>query len=200
MSKKLQTADNSVMLLPRLTLSLAKIAEVAHWCLACIMLISALVAIIQPAQFTGWVGKTILHGETVLSCYGFEAAVVDTEGALQFGQLLYFAIGSAITLALMAMIFRNVYLILKTADGKTWFARNNTPFQENIVRMFREIGIFFIGVSIMSLISEIVVNFTGGELMNGFNYLSCFVGLVFLCVSQFFGYGVRLEKDLDGLV
>ena len=44
--------------------------------------------------------------------------------------------------ALMAMVFRNVYLIFKTAEGKTWFSKGATPFQPDIVRMVREIGIF----------------------------------------------------------
>lgn len=195
-----QTTNDSETLLPRLTLILAKIAEVLHWCLAAIMLILGIAAITQPKILTSWSGNPMLQGETNLSCYGFEAAVIGSDGAVQPGVALFFAFGSVIVLSLMAMVFRNVYLILKTAKGKTWFAKGNTPFQKNIVRMFREIGIFFIAVSVMTLISEIVVNFTGGELSSGFNYLSCFIGLVFLCISEFFNYGTRLEKDLDGLV
>lgn len=195
------TVDNSGALLPRLTLILAKIAEVLHWCLAGIMLVVAIVAIKRPDSLLNWIDNPMLNGgETNLSCYGFEAAVVGADGAIQPGATLFFAFGSVIVLSLMAMVFRNIYLILKTAKGKTWFAKGNTPFQKNIVRMFREIGIFFISVSIMTLISEIVVNFTGGELSSGFNYLSCFIGLVFLCISEFFNYGAHLEKDLDGLV
>lgn len=199
MPQKLQT-NNSNSLLPRLTLVLAKIAEVLHWCLAGVMLIGAFVTIIRPAPVTEWVRYELLRGETTLSCYGFGAAIVNPDGTPQPTMVIFFALSSAIVLALMAMIFRNVYLILKTAKGKTWFAKGNTPFQQNIVRMFREIGIFFIAVSVMSIISEIVVNLVGGELTTGFNYLSCFIGLVFLCISQFFNYGTRLEKDLDGLV
>lgn len=192
--------NNQEALLPRLTLILAKIAEVLHWCLAGGMLIAAVYAIIQPTSFTEWFKNTILEGGSVVSCYGFEAAITNGDGAPRFGMILYFLFSSAIVLSLMAMIFRNVYLILKTAKGKTWFAKGNTPFQNNIVRMFREIGIFFITVAVMSLISDIVVNIAGGELVSGFNYLSCFIGLIFLCVSQFFSYGTRLEEDLDGLV
>lgn len=194
------TKNDSEALLPRLTLILAKIAEALHWCLAGVMLILGVITIAQPKVLTSWSGNPMLQGETNLSCYGFEAAVVGTDGAIQPGVAIFFAFGSVIVLSLMAMIFRNVYLILKTAKGKTWFAKGNTPFQKNIARMFREIGIFFIGVSLMTLISEIVVNFTGGELSSGFNYLSCFIGLVFLCIAEFFNYGTRLEKDLDGLV
>lgn len=195
-----QTQNNSAAVLPRLTLIVAKIAEVLHWCLAAIMLVIAFIAIKRPDSLNGWLNNPILSNDTNLSCYGFEAAVVGADGAIQPGAALFFALGSVVVLSLMAMVFRNVYLILKTAKGKTWFAKGNTPFQKNIVRMFREIGIFFISVSVMTLISEIVVNFTGGELSSGFNYLSCFIGLVFLCISEFFNYGTRLEKDLDGLV
>lgn len=187
-------------LLPKLTLILAKIAEVLHWALAGVMLIGALTAVIQPTTLSSWIQDTVLGGNSVLSCYGFEVNITNGTSTIQPSMILCFTLGSVIVLSLVAMIFRNVYLILKTAKGKTWFAKGNTPFQQNIVRMFREIGIFFIAVSVMSIISEIVVNLVGGELTTGFNYLSCFIGLVFLCVSQFFNYGARLEKDLDGLV
>lgn len=195
-----QTKANPEALLPRVTLIFAKIAEVLHWCLAGIMLVIALIAIKRPDSLNAWLNDPIFGHDTNLSCYGFEAVVVGADGMIQPGAALFFALGSVVVLSLMAMVFRNVYLILKTAKGQTWFAKGNTPFQKNIVRMFREIGIFFISVSVMSLISEIVVNLTGGELSSGFNYPSCFIGLVFLCISEFFNYGTRLEKDLDGLV
>lgn len=192
--------NNSAALLPSLTMALAKIAEVLHWCLAGLMLIGTLTAIIQPAAFTEWLKTTIMRGETNLSCYGFDVAIINADDVPRLSMIFCFTIGSALVLSFMAMIFRNVYLILKTTQGKTWFAKGNTPFQNNIVRMFREIGIFFIAVSLMSLVSEIIVNIAGGELVYGFNYLSCFIGLVFLCISQFFNYGAKLERDLDGLV
>lgn len=197
---KEQKVNNSEALLPRLTLAIAKIAEVVHWGLAGVMLIGTFVTVFWPAQIAQWAKTSILNGGTSLSCYGYEVAVVNAEGALNPGMVICFTVGSAVVLSLMAMIFRNVYLILKTAKGKTWFAKGDTPFQKDIVRMFREIGIFFIAVSVMSLISEIIVNIVGGELTAGLNYMSCFMGLVFICISQFFSYGTRLEKDLDGLV
>lgn len=191
---------HSDTLLPKLTLALAKIAEVLHWFLAGVMLVGVLVAIFRPDTFPQWAESSILNRDNVLSCYGFEVNITGNTGTPRLDMILCFALGSAIVLSLMAMIFRNVYLILKTAQGRTWFAKGNTPFQKNIVRMFREIGIFFIAIAVMSLVSEIIVNIAGGELVSGFNYMNCFIGLVFLCISQFFNYGTRLEKDLDGLV
>lgn len=196
MTKELKTQDDGA-LLPRLTLMVAKIAEVLHWCLVAAMLAVTLATIIRPEPVTQWVAE---HSDGILSCYGFEIAVTGAGETVMPGIMIAFTLGSAVVLSLMAMIFRNVYLILRTAKGKTWFAKGNTPFQQNIVRMFREIGIFFIAVAVMSLVSEVIVNIVGGELNTGFNYMSCFMGLVFICISQFFNYGTRLEKDLDGLV
>lgn len=193
MSKNLQAEQQTNLMLQKTTLILAKVAEVLHWGLAGAMLIAAIASVIWSTSALEWVEIHILDAEHVLSCYGFEMLIAST------GTLAGFAIGSAIILTLMAMIFRNVYLILKTADGKTWFAKGNTPFQSNIVRMFREIGIFFIIIALIGSISSIVVSALGGE-THGINYLSAFIGLVFICISQFFHYGLGLEKDLDGLV
>ncbi len=199
MPKKIQQ-DNTAHFLPRVTVILAKIAEVLHWWLAGAALISTVVSIISPSFVIKLAQNFNLQKTVSLSCYGYEVVVTSQDGGLRGDGITIFLIGSIIVLSLMAMIFRNVYLILKTADGKTWFTEGNTPFQKNIVRMFREIGIFFIAISVMSLISEIFTNIAENELNTGFNYLNCFIGLVFLCISQFFNYGTRLERDLDGLV
>lgn len=194
MSRDFKKEQKANSVLRKTTVVLAKIAEIFHWGLAAAMLIAGVCALIWSAPVSEWVKANILGSEGVLSCYGFEMII---SGA---GTITGFAFGSAVVLALMAMVFRNIYLILKTAEGKTWFAKGNTPFQKNIVRMLREIGIFFIMIAVISLISTIVVSSLGGEIASGFNYPSGFMGLVFICISQFFNYGTRLEKDLDGLV
>lgn len=199
MSRNLPAEQKANLALYKITLVLAKIAEILHWCLAGAMLVGGVIAVICPAAASNF-AKAAIANKTILSCYGFEIAITSTGDILRTDMLTHFAFGSAIVLALMAMVFRNVYLILKTAEGKTWFAKGDTPFQNNTVRMFREIGIFFIAISVMSLVSTIITKINGGEINIGFNYLDCFIGLVFLCISQFFNYGTNLEKDLDGLV
>lgn len=194
MGKNLDAERKANAGLRKATLVLAKIAEVLHWGLAVAMLVGAIGTAIWSEQVTGWMKESVLGSEATLSCYGFEMGI---SGA---GSIIGFALGSVVMLALMAMVFRNVYLILKTAQGKTWFSRGKTPFQGDVVRMMREIGIFLIAVAVISLISTIVVSSLGGEIASGFNYLSGFMGLVFICISQFFNYGTGLEKDLDGLV
>lgn len=199
MSKNLPAEQKANLYLQKATIIIAKIAEVLHWCLAGVMLIGAAVAIIHPAPFVEWVKAAVSKGSNLLSCYSFEVMIADQNHTPQFGSIAIFALGSAVILSLMAMIFRNIYLILKTSVGKTWFAKGDTPFQKSIVRMLREIGIFFILIAVIGSTSSIVVSALGGE-TNGINYMNAFVGLVFICISQFFNYGANLEKDLDGLV
>lgn len=205
MSKNLSSERKANSILYKVTLVLAKIAEILHWGLAGVMLICMVCAIIWSKpnlEAIGYSPLLLCYGPEVmnsgvgasLSCYGFEM----TNGGT--GMLVCFMLGSMVILSLMAMVFRNVYLILKTAQGKTWFAKGDTPFQQNIVRMLREIGVFLVIISLASLVSTVIVDLLGGEIAGGFNYLSGFMGLVFICISQFFNYGKNLEKDLDGLV
>ena len=103
--------------------------------------------------------------------------------------------GAVLILALMAMIFRNLNLIIKKSEG-------TTPFQPDNVRMFREIGIFSIAVPvvglIMSIITRLVLGAEAAEVSNNFSGLV--IGIVVLCITQFFAHGIELEKDVDGLL
>ena len=46
------------------------------------------------------------------------------------------------TLELMAWVFRNVHLVLRTTQGQTKFSVGKTPFQTANVRMLLQAGIF----------------------------------------------------------
>ncbi len=83
-----------------------------------------------------------------LQFYGFSIGVLTPAGGVSFGAVRAFAVAGFFFCSLMGMVFRNIYLILRTAKGKTWFAKGDTPFQNDIVRMVREIGIFHIGVPV----------------------------------------------------
>ncbi len=134
-----------------------------------------------------------------LNFFGFSMIPAAGE-SLSGGMLVAFGITASILCGLMAMTFRNVYLILQTADGKTWFAKSQTPFQADIVRMLREIGIFLISHMAVSTIAVIVITliFPNVELSAG--TMSFTLGLLMLCLAQFFNYGTELEQDTKGLI
>ena len=106
------------------------------------------------------------------------------------------------TLALMGMCARNVHLIFKTSEGKTWFSKGETPFQPDNIRMVREIGIFLIAIPVLQFIMSVVARIVLGPdaVESSLNMFEVFTGLVVLALSQYFAYGMKLEQDVDGLL
>lgn len=68
--------------------------------------------------------------------------------------------------------------------------------------MIREIGIFLISTSAVNLIWSIGMRFILGvdRVELGVELDSALVGMMVLCLSQFFDYGVQLQNDVDGLL
>ena len=108
---------------------------------------------------------------------------------------MLFGIGAIIILSVMAMVFRNLHLILKKSQ-------NATPFQTDNIRMMREIGIFAIAVPVIGLIMSTIVRLvTGVETAEiSIDTAGIFMGIIVLCLTQFFVHGAELEKDVDGLL
>lgn len=173
-----------------------KVVEVFHWVAVAIMAAATVCSVAAPSKigyFVGFDAKECCGAE--LRIYSFEIIAKYADGKVDMKAFLMFGIGAVIILALMAMIFRNLHLIIKKSEG-------STPFRQDNVRRFREIGIFSIAVPvvgmIMSIITRIVLGAESAEISNGFDGL--IIGIVVLCMTQFFAHGVGLEKDVDGLV
>ncbi len=107
---------------------------------------------------------------------------------------------SVITLSLMAMVFRNAYLIMKTAEGQTWFSKGNTPFQSNVVRMIKEMGIFLISVCGVNLLLSILLQGFGLSSDYYVEFSAFPIGCLLIALSIYFQYGVSLQEDVDGLI
>ena len=106
-----------------------------------------------------------------------------------------FGIGAVIIMSLMAMVFRNLYLIFKKSE-------NETPFQKDNIRMMKEIGIFSIAVPVvgfvMSIVTRLVVGAEAAEI--SVSQSGIFMGIIVLCLTQYFIHGAELEEDVDGLL
>lgn len=178
--------------LDKATRIVAKIFEVAHWIGAVSMVVGLVLTVVMgEAAFFGDSGEV----STTLTSYGFELQVTDAAGALNMGAMRVFLVGGAIIMGLMAMVFRNVYLILKNSE-------NATPFQPDNVRMVREIGIFLIAVPMVGLLASVAARlFLGVDAVEGsVNLGSVMVGLVMLCLSHIFARGMELEDETEGLL
>ena len=183
-------------------LVLSKILEVIHWigCVGMFVLMIASIAVKEP--LIDLLSRGIPKYGAELSTYGFSIVATDSTGSIIPVSITLFSIGAIIILSLMAMVFRNAYLIFRTAKGKTWFAKGVTPFQKDITRMVKEIGIFYISVPIvglvMSVIARIVIGVEMAEISVDMG--SIVTGILMLCLSQVFAYGTQLQGDVDGLL
>lgn len=176
----------------KLTKVITKIGEVIHWIGMVAMAALAVAAGIVPEQLASELAS---EGNVFLSVYGFEVQVMNGAGQFDSKALMLFAIGGFFVLFCMAMILRNIYLIVKRSEG-------STPFQKDNVRMLREIGIFSIAIPVISLVMSTVIRFViGGEALDlSVNLNGWFIGVIVLCFMQFFAHGVELEADVNGLL
>ncbi|MBE6738668.1 MAG: DUF2975 domain-containing protein [Ruminococcaceae bacterium] len=173
------------------TLILTKTAEIFHW-LAAALTVAVGICKAPVPQFL----KHILRADAVqLSTYGFEVSTENMMAAPKATTLIIYSIGAALIFVLMALIFRNLYLIIKKS-------KETTPFQKANVRMFKEIGYFSLGVPVIGLIFSTINRFAVGVdvaetavSIGGF-----IIGLVVLCITQYFAKGVELQEDVDGLL
>lgn len=173
-----------------------KVCEIFHWVGAGLMAAAAVCALIEPS----WMGYFIEFDAKEccganLSVYGFEVNAAVTDGKVDAVAFLLFGCGAVLILALMAMIFRNLSSIVKNAE-------ENTPFQAKNVRLFREVGYFAMGVPVVGLIMSVITRLALGvdvaEISNNFG--GFVIGIVVLCITEFFARGVALEEEVDGLV
>lgn len=137
-----------------------------------------------------------------LSVQGFTIACMNPDGSLNGPAIIIFLITAGLTLELMAWVFRNVNLILRTAQGETKFSKGKTPFQQDNVRMLREIGIFFFAIVIVQMVASwgatLAIGVEAMEVSIGMQNIV--IGILMLCLSQVFAQGEQLQEDVDGLV
>jgi len=136
----MQTQEKRMESLTKFATVLTKLIEVAYWIGAVAMVVAvALVAIDSyvPGQLVWGVGPG-----AELSTHGFSMVIAGEDGELLVPALVIFLLTGALVLGLMAWVFRDAHLILRTTQGLTKFSQGKTPFQKDNVRMLREMGFF----------------------------------------------------------
>ena len=175
---------------------ITKILEVFHWVGAVLMVAATVCSVAAPnwvKYFVGFDAKECCGAN--LEVYGFEVNAPVVNGNTDMTSFMLFGIGGIIILVVMAMVFRNLHLIFKKSE-------NATPFQKDNIRMMKEIGIFAIAVPVIGLIMSIIVRLvTGVETAEiSIDMGGIFMGIIVLCLTQYFVHGADLEKDVDGLL
>ena len=179
----------------------SKITEILHWIVAAVSVLLLGIHAVDKNIFP----KTIAQeGGAQFASYGLEVSALTPNGEFNGYAITLFCISAFITCSLMALVFRNINIILRTISGKYKNAESTSPFQIDVVRRVREIGIFAIAIPVVSIILSIV--FTTISTLNGLSLETVtsvdgiIIGLVCLSLAQIFTYGTKLEEDVDGLV
>lgn len=174
---------------------LTKIMEIGHWVAAGLMGLIGIVSVVLPQRLQYVMDVESLTREPELSVYGFEVTVADSAGQINYTTLLLLAIGAVIIFALMALVFRYLNRIIKTAEV-------STPFQETNIRMLTWIGRFCILIPVIGLVMSVIIRLVVGAdaVEISIDQSGVAMGIVIMCLTQYFVHGARLEKEVDGLL
>ena len=140
----------------KIALVLTKILELLHWVGTASMAALAICSVAAGPWLSGLLERILPQYRPELNTYGYEMTVTNAAGAVEPRAVLLFGISAVFILSLMAMVFRNVHLILKKSQ-------ESTPFQPDNIRMLREIGIFCIVVPVIGLVMSAVSRLVQGE-------------------------------------
>ena len=181
---------------------IAKIMEISSWVGCGLLTLSLIVLSIGRDSLLRFF--TSAPADPVLTVGGL---TIDkgtlTQAQLHSSYAVIF-IAALIYCVLMAMIFRSIYLIYKTAAGETQSSAGSTPFQPVIIRMVRRIGILSLVLPVMDVVmgiaARLLIGHEAGKIAVNINMSGIFFGLVILSLSQFFSYGAQLQSEVDGLV
>lgn len=180
---------------------LTKLLEVGYSIMAVGLTVGLIMFALDRAGLAELVQGEPEIGQT-LTVHGFSIGISNPDGSLNNTAVIIFLITGALVAELMAWVFRNTNLILRTSQGETKFSKGNTFFQKDNVRMLREIGIFFIAITVvqfvMSAIAVMLLGLDNAELSVGMQNIV--MGLLMLCLSLAFAQGEQMQKDVDGLV
>ena len=139
----------------KIALVLTKILELLHWVGTASMAALAICSVAAGPWLSGLLERILPQYRPELNTYGYEMTVTNAAGAVEPRAVLLFGISAVFILSLMAMVFRNVHLILKKSQ-------ESTPFQPDNIRMLREIGIFCIVVPVIGLVMSAVSRLVQG--------------------------------------
>lgn len=179
---------------------ISKIMEIVHWIGAALGVLLFGISLADNE----FVAEIVAEDGANFTSYGFDVNALTQTGDVSYFAVSMFFIGITITFVLMALIFRNLDIILNTIAGKNKKAESTSPFQKDVVRRVREIGIFSIAMPAVGLVIKTIINIVcainGSFIEASVSLDGVVVGLVCLCLTQIFTYGAKLEEEVDGLL
>ncbi|MBE5845344.1 MAG: DUF2975 domain-containing protein [Butyrivibrio sp.] len=178
------------------TAILAKVIEVVGWFGVVMMIVTAIIMTRSAELFKEAAENGVVFTATKIGPNSVSNPASDwVVDAIMQGNAAFVFIPFAILLVITALIFRNVYLVFRKKNVES-------PFSPENIKRIRNIGILAIAMpiskAIMGVLFVIVTHTT--NFMLSISLSEFVIGLVALCLTQYFAYGTQLEKDVDGLL
>lgn len=178
---------------------ISKIGEIASW----IAVVAGLVCFAASFDKT-FVGEIVADDGGFLTGIGFNVNALTQAGDINFFAVTMYFVGVTLAFVLAALIFRNLDIILYIISGRHKTIQNTSPFQDEVVKRVKKIGILSIATPvwgfIVTTIIYVVSIINGNPVDVNVAIEGIIVGLVCLCLTQIFAYGASLEKEVDGLL
>ena len=187
----------------KLAVIIAKIAELTHWAAAAVFFLLAGAEVFAGSEFikSTVFGNIFSHNFTYdetaqqyffngVNIYGLQIRCQTAFNSYNSTAMLLYSIGAVIILCLVAAAFGNIHKKLK----------NTNLFNETTVILLKKIGICFIAVSAVCLITSITASNYMSLFHADFNFTSTIAGIFIICLSEYFKYGQKLQEDNYGLI
>lgn len=173
----------------------SKVFEIFHWILSAFMAAILLSSVAAGDWLSNFLAQNASERGLTLSSFGFEVMAADSAGNVNMAVVPFFSIGAILVAGLMALAFRNVYLMIKRS-------KKTTPFQKDNIRMLKNASIFLIATSVVGLVTVTVIRLvTGiGEKETCINLDGFVMGVLLFCITEFFAHGIELQDEVDGLL
>lgn len=180
--------------LEKFVVGAVKLVEVIEWvCAICAVVLLVLSLFINQAMI-----ESIFTAESshALDLGFFKVAFDNAEvHAWGISRLHFIIVG--ISAALYALIFRSIHKMFRSV-----FKDGNTPFSDENVKHIKNIGMYIICMPIIGLVLSIIGQIIFRDINSSITIEagSILMGLIIICLSRVFSYGVSLQKDSDGLI
>lgn len=189
-------------ILTKVATVITKVLEIGFSIGAVSMTVAFVLFLADRNLFPGTLVKGAPVPGEAIEVAGFSIVYGNPDGTINTAAFIIFLLAGALVFELMAWVWRNANLILRTTQGLTKFSVGKTPFQKDNVRMMREIGIFFISIAVVQFIAgAVAVLVLGPETAEvSASTSGVTIGILMLCLSQVFAIGQKMQEDVDGLV
>lgn len=172
-----------------------KVIEIVHYVAAGILAATTICSLAAPQYLHHFVEFEPTGDQIVLSAYSFEVITPSLNGLPDLTVFSLYGFGAVVIFILIALIFHNLYSVIEKSEG-------TTPFQMDNVRKLKWVGIFSIIIPVvgfvMGSVIKLVVGVDAVEVSGGMDGL--IMGIIVLCLTQFFAHGVELEDEMEGPV